>query len=202
MVYAFNALNGLIVEIDTLVDSHPNPQACLSSQSTGNCNLRSAYYACQQEYQRHHLCTFLLGVDDNHYLMQWDHYGKTFNESLSTEVIIHYRDKETSTIEKGQGLCCFSCLVGDQAVDCSLVHIDRSGRPPQQPQEYLCAVHTAPLQNVAPPLSNFKGSGWVSNCPSSMNYASRCGSELHISAGKGTCKAQATLRGSGVATVG
>ena len=40
MVYAFNALNGLIVEIDTLVDSHPNPQACLSSQSTGNCNLR------------------------------------------------------------------------------------------------------------------------------------------------------------------
>ena len=107
--YVFNVLNGAVMNVDTILDSPPQPHLCNYPRSNF-CSFRSATCKCQAEFERKKLCTILLSKGFK-YFFAMDHppFGEVYNTSLSTNVKIEYRSNKNFTLYGGFSSCCHAC---------------------------------------------------------------------------------------------
>ena len=109
----------LVMEIVNFKDSLPYPNNCTSARSSGYCNIRSAYFACQNASPSF-TCDIRVPIDVGIFLMR-SKYGHTYDTSGRVNMKILYRNNITLEIEKGTSRCCWSCQDDDTLVDCSMM---------------------------------------------------------------------------------
>ena len=133
LFYEFDALHGMVLYIDNVIDAPAYPGNCTSDTLTGKCNLRSAYYACKAGYFQHQnlptmsspfVCNILLPKNTNIWIIQnHPYYGDLYDESLSANFQVVYRDRVNLDKEYASSRCCFTCRIHNIPMMCSYIFI-------------------------------------------------------------------------------
>ena len=159
--YEFDALHGMILYVDTVIDSPPSPNNCSQTIRTGKCNLRSAYYACQAGYSQSKnlpvkssspfVCNILLPKNTIIWIIQKNaYYGDLYNTSLSVDLDIVYRDRVHLDRELASVRCCFTCKIHNIPMKCSYAFIGDVQSPAFYTNTQIPSLHPTVAPTYSP----------------------------------------------------